>query len=340
MNLTEATMKALQGKLEEVKSTGKLFTCIEDRQGGDFAVGKTMTAEEWGEEAYSWAYGDDWTDPEEPLLKNFNTEQECINFIQDMWELTIVPSDSPEAKGFLGEARSHKEDNEKVAPRTSIEKEYMRNNANFGIYNDKDAEKFNQDNYKEPINAKRNKIRDYKDTETITHTSYEKSPNKQTQLYKDLKDLDYIKSNKKVNEGIFNKKQKDKKQSTILDDHPELVDLFKTKDMSRLGRAGWEPSKQEKTERHKIEAKLVEDEYTDNLKSAIGDVNTLDDVKEWVDDIERRVEELETAYNTMYADILDAADDLFSNNTPRSCLIGLSNAIRDIKEELEDIKFD
>lgn len=116
--LVEATMRALRGKLSEVKGSSKTYTCIEDRQGGDFAVGKTMTAEEWGEEAYSWAYGDDWTDPEEPLLKNFKTEKDCLDFIQDMWEITIVPSDSPEAKEFLGEARSHKEDNEKVAPRT------------------------------------------------------------------------------------------------------------------------------------------------------------------------------------------------------------------------------
>lgn len=101
------------------------------------------------------------------------------------------------------EARSHKEDNERVAPRTSIEKEYMHNNANFGIYNDKDAKKFNQDSYKEPVNAKRNKIRNYKDTGTITHISYEKSPNKQTQLYKDLKDLGYIKSSKKVTEATL-----------------------------------------------------------------------------------------------------------------------------------------
>lgn len=108
--LVEATMRALRGKLSEVKGSSKTYTCIEDRQGGDFAVGKTMTAEEWGEEAYSWAYGDDWTDPEEPLLRNFKTEQECLDFIQDMWEITIVPSDSPEAKEFL------KEDNDVEIP--------------------------------------------------------------------------------------------------------------------------------------------------------------------------------------------------------------------------------
>ena len=109
-----------ESKKIETKGSDKTYTCIEDRQGGDFAVGYTMTAEEWGETAYSWAYGDDWSDPEEPLLKNFDTEQECIDFIQDMWELTIVPSDDPQAKEFLGkkqEARSHKEDNERVAPR-------------------------------------------------------------------------------------------------------------------------------------------------------------------------------------------------------------------------------
>lgn len=116
--LTEATMLALRGKLSEVKGSSKTYTCIEDRQHGDFCVGATMTAEEWGETAMGWADSDGWSDPEEPLLKNFKTEQDCINFIDDMWEITIVPSDSPEAKEFLGEARSHKEDNEKVAPRT------------------------------------------------------------------------------------------------------------------------------------------------------------------------------------------------------------------------------
>lgn len=116
--LTEATMLALRGKLSEVKGSSKTYTCIEDRQNGDFCVGATMTAEEWGETAMGWADSDGWSDPEEPLLKNFKTEQDCINFIDDMWEITIVPSDSPEAKEFLGEARSHKEDNEKVAPRT------------------------------------------------------------------------------------------------------------------------------------------------------------------------------------------------------------------------------
>ena len=330
MNLQEATMRALQGKLDEAKSTGKLFTCIEDRQGGDFAVGYTMTAEEWGETAYGWAYGDDWTDPEEPLLKNFNTEEECIDFIQDMWELTIVPSDSPEAKEFLGEARSHKEDNERVAPR-DLPTDYI------DVF-DSDEEKAyygrgltKRDKIRSEDQAKRNAERD-DDRQTGKNInisgSYEKTVcNPDVENYKFRKDMARI---HRGEEPTYNKDLTVNDKSKL---EPTRANLKMAKD--------WDKLAQEIVDKHKkSEAKLVEDEYTDNLKSAIGDANTLDDVKEWVDDIERRVEELETAYNTMYADILDAVDDLFSDNTPRGCLTGLSNAIRDVKEELNNIKFD
>ena len=87
----------------EAKESVKEYTCIEDRQGGDWAVGDTMTAEEWGERAAGWAYADNWEDSDEPLLKNFKTEQDCIDFICDIWEITIVPSNDPRAKEFLSE---------------------------------------------------------------------------------------------------------------------------------------------------------------------------------------------------------------------------------------------
>lgn len=87
----------------EAKESEKEYTCIEDRQGGDWAVGDTMTAEEWGERAAGWAYADNWEDSDEPLLKNFKTEQDCIDFICDIWEITIVPSNDPRAKEFLSE---------------------------------------------------------------------------------------------------------------------------------------------------------------------------------------------------------------------------------------------
>ena len=89
----------------EAKTSEKEYTCIEDRQGGDWAVGDTMTAEEWGERAAGWAYSDNWEDSDEPLLKNFKTEQDCIDFICDIWEITIVPSTDPRAKEFLSESK-------------------------------------------------------------------------------------------------------------------------------------------------------------------------------------------------------------------------------------------
>ena len=85
------------------------YICIEDRQGGTWGVGRVMTAEEWGETASSWAESDGWEDPEEPLLKNFNSEQDCINFIQDLWEITIVPSTDPRAVEFIENTKNLKE---------------------------------------------------------------------------------------------------------------------------------------------------------------------------------------------------------------------------------------
>jgi len=71
----------------------KLYLCIRDFQGGSFGVGHIMTAKEWGELASSWADSDDWENPDEPKIENFKTEQECIDFIQEMWEIEIVPYD-------------------------------------------------------------------------------------------------------------------------------------------------------------------------------------------------------------------------------------------------------
>lgn len=67
----------------------KMYKCVRDLQGGDFAVGEVLTAEGWGERAYDWANSDGWEHPEECLLENFKTEEELISFIRDMWELDI-----------------------------------------------------------------------------------------------------------------------------------------------------------------------------------------------------------------------------------------------------------
>lgn len=92
-------------------------------------------------------------------------------------------------------------------------------------------------------------------------------------------------------------------------------------------------------ENKKVEKKLTEDEYTENLKAAIRDNDTLTFTKNWLDTIDTMVNDLTNEYNDMYQDVRDAIDNLFSGSTPTSCLVGLSNAIRDVKEELENIKF-
>lgn len=74
----------------------KKYGCIRDLQGGEFAVGCIGTAKEWGKIAYNWAENDNWENPKECLLENFKTEQELINFIQEIWNIEIIEIDTKE----------------------------------------------------------------------------------------------------------------------------------------------------------------------------------------------------------------------------------------------------
>lgn len=78
----------------------KKYICVHDYQGTDFAIGRTLTAKEWGEQAYEWADGDGWEHPEECLLENHDSEEDCIAFIRDMWELNIVEYKEIKPKWF------------------------------------------------------------------------------------------------------------------------------------------------------------------------------------------------------------------------------------------------
>ena len=98
----------------------------------------------------------------------------------------------------LEEARSHKEDNEKAAPRKSTFDKVIDGEVESGVYDDKDTRNY-KDRYKEPIYAKRNKIRNFKNIDYIqkpiedivnksaTHLDYEKPLNKDSADYKRLK---------------------------------------------------------------------------------------------------------------------------------------------------------
>ena len=218
----------------ESNSGDTLYICIGDNQGGTWGVGHVMTAEEWGETASSWAESDGWEDDaiQSVLLKNFDSEQDCIDNIQETWEITIVPVTSPEAKEFLdspyaeelltssakkklyGEARSHKEDNEKASPRQNMLDKAL-SGVGYGVYDDKDIRNI-KDRYKEPIYAKRNKIKNFAELErdnkqhtindivkqSITHLDYEKMPNEKSSKYKRDKSLEET-----TNKGLEAKKK-------------------------------------------------------------------------------------------------------------------------------------
>lgn len=68
----------------------KKYIVIKDYQDGEFGMYRDFTAEQWGQQAYEWADSDDWENPDECLLENFETEKELIDFISEMWELEII----------------------------------------------------------------------------------------------------------------------------------------------------------------------------------------------------------------------------------------------------------
>ena len=68
----------------------KKFMCIKDLQGGEFAVGYSMTVEEWRGQAMEWAENDNTEETIEEL-ENLK-ENEVIDYIREVWELEIVES--------------------------------------------------------------------------------------------------------------------------------------------------------------------------------------------------------------------------------------------------------
>lgn len=72
---------------------------IEDRQGSDFGMYRLYTAEEWLDQAIDWldsdGYFDDTGETEEEYREYWENiiardPQQFIDFVDDMWELTMV----------------------------------------------------------------------------------------------------------------------------------------------------------------------------------------------------------------------------------------------------------
>lgn len=81
----------------------QLYRCIEDLQGGTFAVDGVETAQGWLERAIDWQDADDswdtdenrirWIKTWEEEIKNGN-EQKLIDYIAGVWDIVIVPTDT------------------------------------------------------------------------------------------------------------------------------------------------------------------------------------------------------------------------------------------------------
>lgn len=75
----------------------KLYINTDDYQNGDFALGETLTAEDWKEKALYWC-DSDGAEELYDYFKNFdiNTkekEEKLIQDISEIWQINIVPYD-------------------------------------------------------------------------------------------------------------------------------------------------------------------------------------------------------------------------------------------------------
>ena len=143
----------------------------------------------------------------------------------------------------LTEARSHKEDNEKASPRKSTFDKAVDNEISYGVYDDKDERNF-KDRYKEPIHAKRNKVKNFKDEELkdlkadfnnqVTHVDYEKMPNEKSAAYrKGLKEADEELPDEELSdEDVEDQAQED--LSDTIEDDVENEDYAVDKDLDEL----------------------------------------------------------------------------------------------------------
>ena len=68
----------------------KKYICIRDLQGGEFALGYSMTVEEWRGQAIEWAENDGDNETYEELEKLDTSE--VLDYIREIWELEIVES--------------------------------------------------------------------------------------------------------------------------------------------------------------------------------------------------------------------------------------------------------
>lgn len=68
-----------------------LYYVSRDLQGGEFAMGRTQSIEDWRKNAMEWAWSDDndWLIDELSILP----QNEVIDFISEIWQLEFTKGD-------------------------------------------------------------------------------------------------------------------------------------------------------------------------------------------------------------------------------------------------------
>lgn len=68
------------------------YTCVNDLQGADFALGRTLTIEGWRQQGISWATMDDYDGICKALSKM--PSDKVIDYIEEFWGIEIKPTNT------------------------------------------------------------------------------------------------------------------------------------------------------------------------------------------------------------------------------------------------------
>jgi len=89
-NMREDLNKRQQKLFDKLDDTIE-YTCVADRQGGDFAVERTLTIKGWVNQALEWEYMDDCLGEDSLFINSLlQGGVKAIEQIDDFWDITIV----------------------------------------------------------------------------------------------------------------------------------------------------------------------------------------------------------------------------------------------------------
>lgn len=90
--MTEVLTKKQQKMFEKLDNT-QTYTCVDDRQGGEFALWCVMTVKEWVHQALEWEDSDGCIDCDQRFINELlKGGENAIKMIDEFWDITIVKS--------------------------------------------------------------------------------------------------------------------------------------------------------------------------------------------------------------------------------------------------------